>query len=494
MVPTDSDNNPDKRSRAKPENYLENWIERQSLVESMIPVIGKWHRNNVRILLYGNPLMNLSVIEIMQLHRKVREVEANELSEYETSLVLAAIDKLDVGPCQIDIGILAAGFMFDDKGLNIDEFVHSQIKDVIGAHDPILDSPQDLVLFGFGRIGRLITRLLLEDSGAGETLNLKAVVTRQKSSNDLLKRAELIRKDSVHGRFKGTIRVDEEQNALIMNGNIVKFINAEDPSDVDYSKYGIKDALLIDNTGIVSDEKGLSAHLKNKEIKKVLLTAPVKGGLKNIVYGVNHDDIKDKDEIIGAASCTTNAIVPVLSAIDNEFKIDNGHVETVHAYTNDQNLIDNYHSKNRRGRAAALNMVLTETGAASAVSQVLPNLEGKISANAIRVPTPNVSLAILKLYLEKPSELEKFNEFLKQTAFHSLLKDQIDFSISTENVSSDFVGSKYAAVIDGQSTIIKDRNAVVYVWYDNEFGYCAQLLKVIKKMSGIQYRKLPNFL
>ena len=162
MVPTDSDNNPDKRSRAKPENYLENWIERQALVESMIPIIGKWHRNNVRILLYGNPLMNLSVIEIMQLHRKVREVEANELSEYETSLVLAAIDKHDVGPCQIDIGILAAGFMFDDKGLNIDEFVHSQIKDVIGAHDPILDNPQDLVLFGFGRIGRLITRLLLE--------------------------------------------------------------------------------------------------------------------------------------------------------------------------------------------------------------------------------------------------------------------------------------------------------------------------------------------
>ena len=139
-------------------------------------------------------------------------------------------------------------------------------------------------------------------------------------------------------------------------------------------------------------------------------------------------------------------------------------------------------------------MVLTETGAASAVYLVLPNLNGKISANAIRVPTPNVSLAILKLYLEKPSKLEEFNEFLKQTAFHSLLKDQIDFSISTENVSSDFVGSKYASVIDGQSTIVNDRNVVVYVWYDNEYGYCAQLLKVIKRMSGIQYRKLPNFL
>ncbi|MFL2753441.1 MAG: glyceraldehyde-3-phosphate dehydrogenase [Gammaproteobacteria bacterium] len=494
MTPTDSDNNPDKRTRAKPDNYLENWIERQALTEAMIPLIGKWHRSNVRILLYGNPLMNLSVIEIMQLHRRVREVENNELSEYETSMVLASINKLDVGPSQIDIGILAAGYMFDDKGIGIDEFIQDQIKDVIGKHDPILNQSQDLVLFGFGRIGRLITRLLLEDSGAGETFKLKAVVTRKKTSNDLLKRAELIRKDSVHGRFKGTIRVDEEENALIMNGNVIKFINSDDPGDIDYSKYGIKDALLIDNTGISSDEKGLSIHLKNKEIKKVLLTAPVKEGLKNIVYGVNHDDIDDSDKIIGAASCTTNAIVPLLSAIDNEFKINNGHVETVHSYTNDQNLIDNFHMKSRRGRAAALNMVITETGAAKAVAKVLPDLKGKLTANAIRVPTPNVSLAILKLYLDKSSTLEDFNDFLKKTANHSLLKDQIDISVSTENVSSDFVGSKYAGVIDGQSTIVNGKNVIVYVWYDNEIGYCAQLLKVIKKMSGIKYKKLPNFL
>ena len=494
MTPTDSDKNPDKRSRGKPDNYLENWIERQALTEAMIPIIGKWHRNNVRILLYGTPLMNLSVIEIMQLHRRVREVESNELSEYESSMMLAALDKLDVGPCQIDIGIMAAGYMFEDKGMEIDEFVQDQIKDVLGKHDPILDKSQNIVLFGFGRIGRLITRLLLEDSGAGETLKLKAVVTRQKTSNDLLKRAELMRKDSVHGRFKGTIRVDEEENSLIMNGNVIKFINSNDPGNIDYSKYGIKDALLIDNTGIASDEEGLSIHLENKEIKKVLLTAPVKGGLKNIVYGVNHDDINEEDSIIGAASCTTNAIVPLLSAIDNEFKISNGHVETVHSYTNDQNLIDNFHSKSRRGRAAALNMVITETGAAKAVSQVLPNLKGKLTANAIRVPTPNVSLAILKLYLEKSTDLDEFNNFLRKTANHSVLKDQVDLSVSNENVSSDFVGSRYAGVIDGQSTIVNDKNVIVYVWYDNEIGYCAQLLKVIKKMSGIKYKKLPNFL
>ena len=494
MTEIKSDSNPDKRIRSKPDNYLDNWIERQSLIEAAIPIIGKMHRKNIRILLYGSPLMTLSVIEIMQLHRKVREAEENELSEFETSKVLECLDKIDLGPCQLDIGMLAAGYMFDSKDLSLEEFIKEQVKEVIGLHNPILNKSQDLVLYGFGRIGRLFTRLLLEDTGAGETLCLKAVVTRATSSEDLLKRAELMRKDSVHGRFKGTIRVDEEQNALIMNGNIVKFISAKSPDDVDNASCGISDAILIDNTGMSSSKECLEKHLKNKEIKKVLFTAPVAKELKNIVYGVNHDDIDDKDQIIGAASCTTNAIVPVLKAIDDEFEIDNGHVETIHSYTNDQNLIDNYHSKSRRGRAAALNMVITETGAAKAVSQILPNLEGKLSANAIRVPTPNVSLAILSLFLKKSSDQENFIEFLRNAAFHSLLKDQIDFTKSAEVVSSDIVGGRYAGVIDGQATRCSNRNAIVYLWYDNEIGYCAQLIKVVKKMAGIKYKKLPNFL
>ena len=230
MTAIKSDSNPDKRGRAKPDNYLENWIERQSLVESMIPIIGKFHREkNVRILLYGIPLISLSVIEIMQTHRTVREVEENELSEYESSMILASLDKLDLGPSQIDIGILAAAFMFDDHGQNLDQFVEEQVKKAIGNHQPVLKKPQDVVLFGFGRIGRLITRLILEDTGAGETFSLKAVVVRKSKSEDLLKRAELMRRDSVHGPFKGTIRVDEESSTLIMNGNPVKFIYSNDP-------------------------------------------------------------------------------------------------------------------------------------------------------------------------------------------------------------------------------------------------------------------------
>ena len=256
----------------------------------------------------------------------------------------------------------------------------------------------------------------------------------------------------------------------------------------------IDKAILIDNTGVYRDKKGLSKHLKSKGVSKVLLTAPTKGELKNIVYGVNHKDIRDKDKILGAASCTTNAIVPLLKAISEEYGIDNGHVETVHSYTNDQNLIDNYHDKARRGRSAALNMVLTETGAAKAVSQVLPELEGKLSANAIRVPTPNVSMAILNLYLEKESTVEKLNDFLRKTAFHSIYKDQIDYTNSPEIVSSDIIGSRFGCVVDSQATICNGKNVVIYAWYDNELGYCVQLLRVLKKMAGIKYLRFPLFL
>ena len=487
MTAIKSDSNPDKRGRAKPDNYLENWIERQSLVESMIPIIGKFHREkNVRILLYGIPLISLSVIEIMQTHRTVREVEENELSEYESSMILASLDKLDLGPSQIDIGILAAAFMFDDHGQNLDQFVEEQVKKAVGNHQPVLKKPQDVVLFGFGRIGRLITRLILEDTGAGETFSLKAVVVRKSKSEDLLKRAELMRRDSVHGPFKGTIRVDEESSTLIMNGNPVKFIYSNDPEEIDYSKFDIKDAILIDNTGVARDEKGLSKHLKSKGISKVLLTAPTKGRLKNIVYGVNHKDISDKDLILGAASCTTNAIVPLLKAISEEYGIDNGHVETVHSYTNDQNLIDNYHDKARRGRSAALNMVLTETGAANAVSQVLPELDGKLSANAIRVPTPNVSMAILNLHLEKETKVDELNNFLRQTAFHSIYKDQIDYTNSPEIVSSDIIGSRFGCVVDSQATICNRKNIVIYAWYDNEFGYTKQVIRLAKYISKVR--------
>ena len=427
---------PDKRQRPElPKDPFGDFQYRQALAEEMLPMIGRIYRDNVHLILYGKPLVNLSVSEIMNSHRFVRETENNELSEFETYQVIVALSELELGPAEIDIGIIAAAYLFDDKGLSIDDFVKESVDDLIGAQGSILEEAQDIVLYGFGRIGRLLTRMLIEDSGGGDNLRLRAVVVRKAVEGDLIKRANLMRTDSVHGPFKGTIRVVEEEEKLIINGNEVKIIYASNPSEIDYTDYGIKNALLIDNTGVWRDKEGLSTHLNCKGISKVLLTAPAKEGIKNIVHGINNSIMED-DAILGAASCTTNAIVPTLKVLNDEFEIISGHIESVHSYTNDQNLIDNFHKKERRGRSAALNMVITETGAGKAVGQVLPELIGKLTANAVRVPTPNVSLAIMSLELSRNVTIEELNNFLRQKAFHSDLKEQIGFTNSPEVVSA----------------------------------------------------------
>ena len=485
---------PDKRLRPElPKDSFGDFQYRQALAEEMLPMIGRIYRDNVHLLLYGKPVVNLSVSELMQAHRFVRETEDNELSEFETYQVIVALSELALGPAEIDIGIIAAAYLFDSRELSLEEFVKESVEDLIGKKGSILESAQDVVLYGFGRIGRLLTRMLVEDSGGGDNLRLRAIVVRKSVNNDLIKRANLIRTDSVHGPFKGTVRVLEEENKLIINGNEVQVIYASDPTSIDYMEYGIKDALLVDNTGVWRDEEGLSQHLNCNGVKKVLLTAPGKGGIKNIVHGINNSVMDSNDAILGAASCTTNAIVPVLKVLDEEYGIDSGHIESVHSYTNDQNLIDNFHKKERRGRSAALNIVITETGAGKAVGQVLPDLLGKLTANAVRVPTPNVSLAIMKLTLNKEMDLETLNLFLRQKAFHSEYKNQIGYTNSPEVVSTDFVGNTHAGIVDSAATIVNAKNCVIYVWYDNEFGYTAQLLGLAKEMVGLTYKRYPKF-
>ena len=485
---------PDKRLRPElPKDSFGDFQYRQALAEEMLPMIGRIYRDNVHLLLYGKPVVNLSVSELMQAHRFVRETEDNELSEFETYQVIVALSELALGPAEIDIGIIAAAYLFDSRELSIEEFVKESVEDLIGKKGSILESAQDVILYGFGRIGRLLTRMLVEDSGGGDNLRLRAIVVRKSVNNDLIKRANLIRTDSVHGPFKGTVRVLEEENKLIINGNEVQVIYASDPTSIDYMEYGIKDALLVDNTGVWRDEEGLSQHLNCNGVKKVLLTAPGKGGIKNIVHGINNSVMDSNDAILGAASCTTNAIVPVLKVLDEEYGIDSGHIESVHSYTNDQNLIDNFHKKERRGRSAALNIVITETGAGKAVGQVLPDLLGKLTANAVRVPTPNVSLAIMNLTLNKEMDLETLNLFLRQKAFHSEYKNQIGYTNSPEVVSTDFVGNTHAGIVDSAATIVNAKNCVIYVWYDNEFGYTAQLLGLAKEMVGLTYKRYPKF-
>ena len=349
-------------------------------------------------------------------------------------------------------------------------------------------TPKDVVLFGFGRIGRLAAREIIAQAGKGEQLRLRAIVTRNYSDADLTKRADLLRTDSVHGPFPGTIVEDFEGKALIINGHTVKMIAADSFDTVDYESYGIKNALLIDNTGVVRDRAGLSKHLLSKGISKVLLTAPGKGDIPNVVHGINHEKFDIKNEnVFSAASCTTNAIVPVLKVVEEKLGITSGHIETVHSYTNDQNLLDNYHKKYRRGRSAPLNMVITETGAGSAVTKVLPQLKGKLTANSVRVPTPNVSLAIMHMYINKEVTKEQVNDILKDAALKGDLVEQIQYSYSNELVSSDVTGNPCASVFDSQATIVSEdkKSIVLYVWYDNEYGYTRQVIRFAKHLSEV---------
>lgn len=341
----------------------------------------------------------------------------------------------------------------------------------------------DVVLYGFGRIGRILARLLMSRPASESGLQLKAIVVRPAGEGDLAKRTSLLERDSVHGWFNGSVQVDATNNGIIVNGRFIKVIYASDPSEVDYTAHDINDAIVIDNTGKWKDEAGLGKHLASKGVKKVLLTAPAKGEIKNIVYGVNHDTI-GSDTIVSAASCTTNAITPTLKVLHDEYGIVHGHMETIHAFTNDQNLVDNHHKADRRGRAAPLNMVMTSTGAASAVSKAIPELKGKLSGNAIRVPTPNVSLAILNLNFEKSvGDTKAINAFIQSKAQSEQWQAQIDYSDSPEAVSTDFVGSEKVAIFDAKATIATDNRATLYVWYDNEMGYSTQVIRVAEEMA-----------
>jgi glyceraldehyde 3-phosphate dehydrogenase len=485
-----------ERKRERPDDYFKDWKEREALAEGMIPMVGELsRRKNVKCYIYGKSLVNRSVTQIMKDHRYVRQVEENELSEFETFPVIKSLSALDLGPAHIDIGRLAVQYYDkgEGAGLSIDDYVKLEVADLVGKQSAPGSGPVDVVLYGFGRIGRLMARILIDKTDGGESLRLRAVVVRKGSApDDLVKRASLLRRDSVHGAFDGTIRVDEERQSFVANGNEVKVIYADSPDSIDYTEHGINNAIVVDNTGVWRDQEGLSRHLKSKGVAKVILTAPGKGDMKNVVAGINNDIIDAADTIISAASCTTNAIVPPLKAMDDRYGIISGHVETVHAYTNDQNLIDNYHKADRRGRSAPLNMVITETGAAKAVSKVLPQLAGKLTGNAIRVPIPNVSMAILNLTLSRATTKDDVNDYMRHMALHSGMRKQIDYSNSPEVVSSDFVGSRHACIFDAQATIVNGTQAVLYLWYDNEFGYSCQVYRILEQVAGIRYARYPK--
>ena len=460
---------------------------RKAGVEFIKIISDLWFDKSIELVLFRNQLIDKNVSEIINLHEYAVAFVGKPINVFDSVELANAIVDLDLPPSRIDIGKLTYEYHLEDNKYNdAKAFVIDKLKNAKNFHEI---KPKDVVLYGFGRIGRLLAREMMSKIGKGQQLRLRAIVTRDKNDAVLLeKRASLLRYDSVHGDFHGSVTADPENNALLINGTTVHIITANSPEEIDYTTFGIEDALVIDNTGAFTTEEALQRHLTSKGVDKVLLTAPGKG-VPNIVYGVNHNDYcPDEVSIFSAASCTTNAITPILKAVEDTLGVVKGHLETIHAYTNDQNLVDNMHKKYRRGRAAALNMVITETGAGSAVAKALPSLTGKLTSNAIRVPVPNGSLVVLNLEVGKKTTIAAVNNIMKKYALEGELVEQIKYSLNNELVSSDIVGTSAPAIFDSNATIVSGdgKNIVLYVWYDNEYGYSHQVIRLAKYIAKVR--------
>lgn len=470
-------------------NELGVYVNQEKAAVDLIHSIGKlMYEKSIELVLFRNHLVDTSISEVLKLHRYAAEMVGKPISVFDSAELANEIYLMDLAPAKIDIGKIADEWLTERESYKtIKDFLEDKFQNFLTAESKPLE-PRDVILYGFGRIGRLAARELIKQAGKGQQLRLRAIVMRSVDETSMTKRASLLENDSVHGSFKGTVETDFPNSCLIINGQRVNMIAAKSPDEIDYTKYGISNALVIDNTGVFRDREALSLHLKSHGVSKVILTAPGKG-IPNIVYGINHRDLDiEKEHIFSAASCTTNAISPILKVMDDEYGIESGHIETVHAYTNDQNLLDNMHSKHRRGRSAAVNMVITETGAGKAVTKVIPSLENKLTANAVRVPTPNGSLAIMNLQISKKASMESIKTLMKDRALNGELVNQIYYSQDEELVSNDIIGNECCSVFDSPATIISNdgTKVVLYAWYDNEFGYTKQVIRLAKYVAKVR--------
>ena len=471
------------------ETSLKSWIDDEKVALEFVSLLGMLFLDrNVELILFRSQLIDRSASVVLNKHSYAINVIGYTLDIRNSLLLARAIAEVDITNARLDIGKLGKEWLEEkDRYPDATAFIEDKLKDGIGKGQ-IYKEPRDVILFGFGRIGRLLLRELIIQ-GNGTQLRVRAVVTRKVNDEDIAKRASLIRHDSIHGPFRGNVIEDFENQCIDVNGNIVKMMEGSNPEDIDYEAEGISNALLIDNTGIFKDREGLGRHLKSKGVSQVILTAPAGGDIPNIVYGINNQDLDIVNEkIFSAASCTTNAIVPTLYVLEKKFGIEKGHIESIHAFTNDQNLTDNYHKKPRRGRSAPMNMVITSTGAGSAAAKAIPSLKGKLTANAVRVPTPNVSLALLSLTLKDSTNKEEVDAVMKDAALSGSLVEQIRYSASNESVSTDFIGDPVAGIYDAPATQVSEdgKNVVIYVWYDNEFGYTIQVIRLAKHVADVK--------
>lgn len=323
-----------------------------------------------------------------------------------------------------------------------------------------------IAINGFGRIGRLAFRKLLSKN------NVEVVAINDLT--DIKTLAHLLKYDSLHGRFQGDVTFDDSN--IIVDGKAVKVFAQKDPSTLPWKSHNID--LVIESTGIFTSLEGAHKHIE-AGAKRVMISAPGSGKMPTVVMGVNDHELTDADTVYSNASCTTNCLAPMAMVLNNTFGIEKGHITTIHAYTSDQRLQDAPHKDLRRARAAALSMIPTSTGAAKAVGLVLPELNGKLDGNAVRVPTPTGSLTDFTAILKKSTTAEEINAAMKAAADNEL-KGIMEY---TEDpiVSIDIVSSPYSCIFDSKLTMVNGNLAKIVGWYDNEMGYATRVADMAAK-------------
>ncbi|WP_332817967.1 type I glyceraldehyde-3-phosphate dehydrogenase [Sphingopyxis sp.] len=326
---------------------------------------------------------------------------------------------------------------------------------------------------GFGRIGRLVARAILERPDCG--LELVAI-------NDLADakaNALLFKRDSVHGPFPGDVVADGD--AMVVNGKRIRVTAERDPANLPHAELGVD--IALECTGFFADRDSASKHL-TAGAKRVLISAPAKGVDLTVVYGVNHDKLTGEHIVVSNASCTTNCLAPVAKVLNDSIGIERGLMTTVHAYTNDQKILDQIHSDMRRARAAGMSIIPTTTGAARAVGEVLPELKGKLDGSAIRVPTPNVSLVDLTFTPKRDTSVEEVNKILKD-ASEGALKGVLAFS-DEPLVSIDYNHNPASSTVDSLETAVLEGKLVrVVSWYDNEWGFSNRMVDTAGVIAGL---------
>ncbi|MBB4641505.1 type I glyceraldehyde-3-phosphate dehydrogenase [Rhizorhapis suberifaciens] len=326
---------------------------------------------------------------------------------------------------------------------------------------------------GFGRIGRLVARAILERTD--HDLELVSI----NDLGDAKSNALLFKRDSVHGNFPGEVRVDGD--ALVINGKRIAVTAERDPAKLPHAAQGVD--IALECTGIFASKEKASAHL-TAGAKRVVISAPATGVDKTIVFGVNHDTLTKEDIVISNASCTTNCLAPLAKVLHDAIGIESGFMTTIHSYTNDQNTLDQLHKDMRRARAAALSMIPTTTGAARAVGEVLPELKGKLDGSSVRVPTPNVSVVDLKFIPSRTTTVEEVNGLLKDAA-QGAMKGVLAYT-DEPLVSIDFNGDPASSTVDSLETAVIDGKLVrVLSWYDNEWGFSNRMVDTTGVVAGL---------